>query len=168
MYKKILTQEPLTLVTLDEVKKQCRVFTNFEDDYLESLIVPYCDLAQSYTNRMLTKGEAVVVVETPSSAVLLPFGEVTAVTKVELDGVEVTDFTFEPVTQKVKISSSYSEAKIYFDAGYTAVPAIIKQAILVMISTAFNNRDDIIVGQSLDKIPRAAEELLNRVKFYGS
>lgn len=165
MYKKILTQAPLTLVTLDEVKKQCNVFTTFEDDYLTSLILPYCDLAQSYTCRMLTVGTAVCVVEEYQPVVLLPFGEVTAVTKVEIDGVETTDFTFEPVTQKVKINTGYSEAKIYFSAGYVSVPDVVKHAVLIMISNAFLNREDFVIGQTVAKMPMTSQNLLNRVKL---
>ena len=34
MYKRITEQAELSLVTLDEVKRQCRVFHNMEDVYL--------------------------------------------------------------------------------------------------------------------------------------
>ena len=46
MYKKIVSQASLaTLLTLDEVKAQCRVFTDFEDAYLLSLIPAYAALS---------------------------------------------------------------------------------------------------------------------------
>ena len=168
MYKQIVSQKELSLVTLKEVKQQCRVFTTFEDDYLQSLIIPYSDLAQSYTRRMLTAGQAVVVVEEYCPTVQLPFGEVTAVTEVLVDDVATTDFTFNAITQKIKINETFSEATIAFDAGYLNVPKVVKQAILIAISTVFNNRDNIVIGQTVTKLPRTSEDLLDRVKFHGA
>ena len=43
MYKRITDQAELSLVTVDEVKRQCRVFHNMEDVYLGSLIIPYSE-----------------------------------------------------------------------------------------------------------------------------
>jgi len=168
MYKKIISQSPLSIVTLDEVKAQCRVFNTFEDNYLTSLIVPYSDLAQSYTRRMLTDGSAVIVVESYCPVIQLPFGEVTEVTEVLLDGIASTNFTFNTITQKIKIDTKFTDAQITFNAGYTNVPDIVKQAILVSINTAFVNRDDVVVGQTVTKMPMTSLDLLDRVKLYGT
>lgn len=166
MYSKIVTQEPLTLVTLDEVKKQCRVFNTFEDDYLTSLIAPYCDLAQNYTRRMLTEGSAIVVYEDCYQTQTLPYGEVTDVTEVMIDGEVTTDYTFNMITQKIKVNEPYTELTVSFDAGYATIPPAVKQAILIMINTAFVNREDVNVGETITKMPRSAEDLLDRVKYY--
>lgn len=166
MFKKILSQQPITgLITLEEVKAHCRVFNNFEDTYLTSLIPVYIDMAQSYTGRMMTTGSAVVVVEDGCPDVLLPYGEVTAVTAVTLDGVASTDFTFDKVTQKVTINQPYGRARIEFVAGYATLPVTVKQAVLVMISTAYNVREDIVVGQTPNEMPRTSRDLLDRVKL---
>ena len=165
MYKRITEQAELSLVTVDEVKRQCRVFHNMEDVYLGSLIIPYSDLAQSYTNRMLTAGTAEVFVEEYEPVILLPYGEVTEVTEVSVDDVETTNFTFNPITQKVTINDTFTTAKITFSAGYTTVPDVVKMAVLMMISTAYNNRDDIIVGQTIQSIPMSSRVLLDRVRL---
>lgn len=166
MYKKIISQASLTvLVTLDELKRQCRVFTTFEDAYLSNLIPVYLDMAQSYTGRMLTTGSAVVVVHSWQSQVLLPYGNVTEVTKLVLDGTESTAFTFDDVSQIISINAPYATARIEFNAGYTALPVVVKQAVLVMINTAFNNRDDVVVGQTVNEMPRTSRDLLDRVRL---
>ena len=166
MYKKIISQEPLDgLITLPEVKAHCRVFTSFEDQYLSSLIPVYLDMAQSYTGRMLTKGSAVAVVHSWQSQVLLPYGNVTEVTKLVLDGTESTAFTFDDVSQLISINAPYATARIEFNAGYETLPVVVKQAVLVMINTAFNNRDDVVVGQSVNEMPRTSRDLLDRVKL---
>lgn len=166
MYKKIISQEPLDgLITLPEVKAHCRVFTSFEDQYLSSLIPVYLDMAQSYTSRMLTTGSAVAVVHSWQSQVLLPFGNVTEVTKLVLDNTESTAFTFDDVSQIISISAPYATARIEFNAGYETLPVVVKQAVLVMINTAFNNRDDVVVGQSVNEMPRTSRDLLDRVRL---
>ena len=166
MYKKIISQASLTgLVTLDELKRQCRVFTTFEDAYLSSLIPVCLDMAQSYTGRMLTTGSAVVVVHSWQSQVLLPYGNVTEVTKLVLDGTESTAFTFDDVSQIVSINAPYATARIEFNAGYETLPVVVKQAVLVMINTAFNNRDDVVVGQTVNEMPRTSRDLLDRVRL---
>ncbi len=168
MYSQIISQETLELVTLDEVKKQCRVFNDFEDEYLRSLIGPMSEVAQTYTGRMLTLGTAAVLVESYCPVVRLPFGEVTEVTEILVDGVATEEFTFEPITQKVKINVSFTEAKITFKAGFDVTPRVVTQAVLIAISTAFVNRDDVVVGQSIEKLPMTSLSLLDSVKFYGA
>lgn len=166
MYKKIVSQTTLDgLITLPEVKAHCRVFNSFEDTYLSSLIPVYLDMAQSYTGRMLTTGSAVVVVHGWQSQVLLPYGNVTEVTKLVLDGTESTAFTFDDVSQMVTINAPYATARIEFNAGYETLPVVVKQAVLVMINTAFNNRDDVVVGQTVNEMPRTSRDLLDRVKL---
>lgn len=166
MYKKIVSQTTLDgLITLPEVKAHCRVFSDFEDTYLSSLIPVYLDQAQGYTGRMLTIGSAVVVVHSWQSQVLLPYGNVTEVTKLVLDGTESTAFTFDDVSQIISINTPYATARIEFDAGYETLPVVVKQAVLVMINTAFNNRDDVVVGQTVNEMPRTSRDLLDRVKL---
>ena len=166
MFKKIISQVPTTgLITLDEVKSHCRVFNDFENSYLQSLIPVCLDLCQSYTGRMLTTGSAVVVVHSWQSQVLLPFGEVTEVTKLVLDGTESTAFTFDDVSQIISINAPYATARIEFNAGYETLPVVVKQAVLVMINTQFNNRDDVVVGQTVNEMPRTSRDLLDRVRL---
>ena len=166
MFKKILSQQPLDgLITLDEVKAHCRVFTDFENSYLTSLIPISLDLCQSYTGRMLTTGSAVVVVHSWQSRVLLPYGNVTEVTKLVLDGTESTAFTFDDVSQIISIDAPYATARIEFNAGYTALPVVVKQAALIIAGTQYNNRDDVVVGQTVNEMPRTSRDLLDRVKL---
>ena len=166
MYKKIVSQTTLDgLITLDELKRHCRVFTDFENSYLTSLIPISLDLCQSYTGRMLTTGSAVAVVHSWQSQVLLPFGEVTEVTKLILDGTESTAFTFDDVSQIISINAPYATARIEFNAGYETLPVVVKQAVLVMINTQFNNRDDVVVGQTVNEMPRTSRDLLDRVRL---
>jgi hypothetical protein len=166
MYKKIVSQGSFDgLITLPEVKAHCRVFNDFENSYLSSLIPVCLDLCQSYTGRMLTTGTAVVVVDGGCREVLLPYGEVTSITTLLLDGVESDAYSFDDVTQKVTITVPYDNARIEFVAGYSTLPLVVKHAALILASTQYNIREDVIVGQAVNEIPRTSRDLLDRVKL---
>lgn len=168
MYSQIVTQTPLSdVVTLDEAKKQCRVTHTFDDDYITSLIAVAADMAQSYSGRIMTPATAVSVIEKYTPVVQLPFGDVTTVNTVEIDGSVTTDFEFEPVTQKLNVSGSYSKLKVNYDCGFVTLPVAVKHAILITISTLYNNREDFVAGVTIAELPLTANNLLNTVKYYG-
>jgi len=168
MYSKIISQADFeTIVSLTEAKAQCRVFHEMDDSYLESLIPVAGEMAQSYCNRMLTLGSASTVIESYHSVVTLPFGDVTDVTELLLDGVVSTDFTFEPVTQKLTINTAYSVAKVTYTCGYANTPKVVKQAMLMIISTLYDTRQDHIAGLTVAKMPTTSQTLLNAVRYYG-
>ena len=114
---------------------------------------------------MLTTGSAVVVVHSWQSQVLLPYGNVTEVTRLVLDGTESTAFTFDDVSQIISINAPYATARIEFNAGYTTLPVVVKQAALIIAGTQYNNRDDVIVGQTVNEMPRTSRDLLDRVRL---
>lgn len=167
MYSNIESQAPFNIVTLEEAKAQCnRIGFDLDDSLFEIFIQASCEAAQSYTRRMLSEGTAVTVVEEYKPVVQLPYGEVTEVTELILDGVVSTDFTFEPVTQKIKINKTYTTAKITFEAGYVIAPTTVKQAVLLMVSTLYKNRDNFVVGLTVAKLPTTSEMLLESVRLY--
>lgn len=168
MYKKINNQADFeNIVSLSEAKTQCRVMHTMDDTYLETLILVACELAQVYTARMITQGSATVVVERCESVITMPFGEVTTITELLLDGTTSTDFTFEPVTQKLTINTAYSVAKATFNAGYIEPPKAVKQAILMLVSTMYDTRQDHIAGLTVAQMPLTSKMLLDTVKIYG-
>lgn len=170
MYKKINSQASLsTVVTLAEAKTQCRVTHTMEDSYITALITVAAELAQTYSNRLLTLGSVTTVIEYPASQIQLPFGEVTAITALSLDGTASTDYTFSPVTQKVTITApdTYVSAEITYNCGYSVLPSAVKQAVLMMISTLYNNRQDIVTGVTVEQIPLTSRMLLDTVRYYG-
>lgn len=170
MFSEIITQAELSdVLTLEEAKTQCRVTHTMEDEYISALIPVAVEMAQSYCGRMLTAGSAISVIENCSREVMLPFGKVTEVTELLLDDAVSTDFTFEPVTQKLKISStlSYSKITATYNCGYVTAPTQVKQAILMMISTLYNNRQDSVTGMTVAEMPLTSRMLLDTVKIYG-
>lgn len=191
MYSIIQTQTDLsTIITLDEAKRQCRLLPSFtlDDDDLNHLIAACTELAQVYTHRLLTPGTVVAESDEYHPVIQLPWGNVSAITEVLLDGVAYTDYTFSAVTQKLKVGKTYSNIKITYEAGYkklystyftdnvkityepgyNELPARVKQAILVMISTWYNNREDYVTGMTLETIPLTSLKALDSVRYWNA
>ena len=169
MYSIIQTQLPLSdLVTLDEAKRQCRRLPSYtlDDDTFTHLIATCTELAQVYTHRLLTVGTIVAESDEYRPVIQLPWGNVTTITEVLLDDVVYTDYTFSTVTQKLKIPSSYSNIKITYEAGYDELPVRVKQGILMMISTWYNNREDYVTGMTIDTIPLSSLKALDSVRYW--
>jgi hypothetical protein len=170
MYTVINSQADLsTLVTLAEAKRQCRVDPSFtlDDDELTDFSLICTELAQTYTNRLLTVGSVSIEVEDNSTVIQLPWGNVTTIDEVLLDDDVTTEFTFSPITQKLKITASatYSNVKVTYTAGYTTLPVKVKQGILVMISTMYNHREDVATGTTVEELPLTSRRLLDTVKY---
>lgn len=169
MYSVISSQQSLTdLITLNEAKRQCRIMpTNtLDDDDLNHLISACSELAQVYTHRLLTPGIVNMESDEYSPVVQLPWGEATTIQQVLLDDVETEDYTFSTVTQKLKINTNYSNIKVTYDAGYINLPARVKQGILMMISTWYNNREDYVEGMTVQTIPLSCIRALDSVRLY--
>ncbi len=168
MYSKIISQVDVsTVITLQQAKQQLRVTHDFDDFYIESLIPVAVSMAQSYSGRLLTLGSVVSVFEDYAEKVQLPFGEVTTVTSVELDGVASVDWSFEPVTQKITFNTTFTTAKVTYDCGYPVLPPQARQAILLLLTTMYDSRQDFIAGLSVVEMPLTSKHLLDTIKYYG-
>ena len=145
-----------------------------DDEYIADLIATCASLAQVYCNRLLSSGEVLLCVENYSQFTQLWGGgakSITSVTATDINNVEViiSDFTFNPVTQKLTIpytNNIYFNFMITYAAGYVTLPPQVKHAVLLMISTMYNNRDDYVTGLTDEKIPYSSIALLNTVKHY--
>ena len=172
----ILEQEELSLVSLDEAKTQCNIMldNSIDDDNLKHLIAVCSDLAQTYCNRLLTRGNVGQLFEAYASSFTVWGGgveKITSITATDIEGneIEITDFTFNFISQKLKISSEYAQCEdftVVYSAGYDVLPVKVKHGVLLMISTMFLNREDYITGLTVANMPLTSLKLLDSVRHY--
>ena len=171
MYTKIKSQDPLAIVTLTEAKRQLNIIDNVDDDDHINMLIDACsELAETYTNRMLSTGVVDLIV-CGKQSFFLPFGEATEdVTEIvaTVTGDPVT-FVFEPISQKITFDEGQvadtDEVLITYSAGYSATPIAVKLGVLMMISSAFNNREDIVLGLTVNDIPLNSIAIMKKVKI---
>jgi uncharacterized phiE125 gp8 family phage protein len=58
------------------------------------------------------------------------------------------------------------DVKVRFTAGYTAVPAAIKAAILLMVGHFYENREDVVVGRQVNDMPKGSRYLLDPYRLF--
>ena len=171
MYTKITSQEPLQIVSLAEAKRQLNIIDNTDDDtYIQLLIDACSELAEGYTKRMLSEGVVDLIISGRQSF-FLPYGEATESTTAIVATVagDPITFEFEPISQVFTIDDnqiSYSDkVKLTYHAGYKEIPSSVKMGVLMMISSLFENREDIVVGFTVADIPLNSMAILNKVKI---
>jgi len=181
MSYKIVTQNAFDFISLDEAKAQCRLLPDFtlDDTEINSLIIASCDIAQQYLNLMLTEGNVIHYIESYSDCFLLFGGNVTTINEVKasIGGVEETlpvdAYSLNTVNGNVRVSSDYSAYTDWYfdiDCGYSDLtrPEGVRHAILKLISTMYNHREDVTVGQSVEKMPNSSKLILGKYRRYVS
>lgn len=178
MFTKILSQDVVTVASMEEVKAQCRLMPSFalDDPRLVILLATATELAQTYTNKLLSLGSVAAVCDNYRNQVLLWGGNVTEITSVtcyDVFGTELTieddGYRFDEITQSIYIDSTYNNCanfKITYLCGYTDVPTSVKQGVLLLVATMYNSTEDYLVGLTHESLPYTSVALFNSVKDY--
>lgn len=172
--------EPLTAT---EAKEHLRITHSDEDTYIERLITAAREWAELFTNRAFINQTWVLKLAYFPSVILLPRSPVSSVTSVEYvdtagstqtlaTSVYASDTNNEPGTIREAYSQSWPAIRTQssplpvtatYVAGYGAagssVPAGIRQAILALVASSYEFRED-LSATPVVKVPEAAERLL--------
>lgn len=178
---KLITAPAVEPVTLAEAKAQLRKTTADEDALISSLIVAARNFAEAYTGRaFITQTWDYVLDAFPCGLFELPKGPLQSVSSVKyLDsaGVEQTlaaaGYKVDALTDPGRIAPAYGQSwpttrsepnavTVRFVAGYgdaSAVPQAIKEALLLLISHLFENREAVAEG-NFSALPLGFEPML--------
>jgi len=171
MYTKITNQTALAIVTLAEAKNQLNIIDDVTHDvHINLLIAVASELAEGYTNRMLSTGTVELIIS-GKQRFFLPYGEATESSTLIVATVagDPITFEFEPISQVFTIDNgqitSADKVKLTYEAGYSTVPNSVKMGVLMMISSLFENRENTVTGLSVNDIPLNSMQILNKVKI---
>ena len=180
--------EPLTV---SEAKAHLRVDHTTDDSYIESLIKAARRSAELFQGRAyITQTWKVYLNTFPSAAAIAipyaPLQSVTSISYVDLNGntqtlssdlyqvdtksmpgqVVLAPLASWPSTQTDKVNA----VTITFVAGYgntsASVPEHIRHAIRLILSDFYQHRENTIVGNVVNQIPKSAEMLLWQDRIY--
>ena len=172
MSLRLITAPASYPVTLDEAKAQCRVDSADEDALLNGLIAAATDYVENYTGRAIVSQTWELVLDDFSDAMMITKGPVISVTSVKyFDTNEVeqtiagTNYALDAVSNPAwlvkasdytwpDVADGVNNVIIRFVAGYAAVPASIKQAILLLIGQWFDQRAD-VSDKAMISVPNA-------------
>jgi uncharacterized phiE125 gp8 family phage protein len=195
----LVTERANEALNLEDVKLHLRVDQDADDNLIEATMAAVRDHVETVTNRtMIQRTFDLVLDDFPASSndpiyiLRTPLVSVTSITYTDSNGDSQTwgsanyivDTSSEPPRVAPAYGVSYPATRdivnavtVRFIAGYgtsgdaipTDVPAALRQAMLLMIGTLYENRESIVVGTITAKIPDAFDALLApyKVEHFG-
>lgn len=179
----VVIQPPEPLVSLDDAKDHLRVTENDEDGLIEGYIAAasaWIDGPAGWLGRSI--GEQTLELRTNvfSSCDRLPYGPVIAVTEaryVDAVGVDrlLDPAAYEVINRGLVLRQGYGwpslrgdaeGVRILYQAGETAVPPQVRQAVLLLVGQWFRNRMAVVVGTIVNDIPFGVEALLSPLRRF--
>lgn len=168
---KIISQDEFTAIALDEAKTQCRLLSSNtrDDDYIGALILSAAASAQEYLHWMVSTG--VVTQYASDGGVIKLYGRyITEITEVLVDGETLAeeDYSYNPITDEITVVGTEVFVTYSCGASTADLPKNVKCAMLMLISTMYNNREDFITGLSVEAMPLTSKKLLGLSREYVS
>jgi uncharacterized phiE125 gp8 family phage protein len=173
---KLVTPPEVEPVTLDEAKEHLRLDTDADDTYASALITAARERVELFLRRaLITQAFEYTLDGFPSGFIDLPRPPLAAVESIKYLDTGGSERTLPPESYVVDTSSdeigrialtcteywpitrcSINSVVIRFVAGYgdapEDIPQAIRQGILIEISNLYENREDIVVGQSFSML----------------
>jgi uncharacterized phiE125 gp8 family phage protein len=161
-----IVEPTATPITLEEAKSFCRILSDDEDATLGILIGAATDYVQNATGRQLCEA-TFQILSHGVSPIILPKAPLKELISVEyLDGTGVWTALNEPdyaLAWDIDVGAISvtvtSEVRITYKAGYTTIPNALKAWMLNRVSTLFENREGIVLG-NLAELPKSVIDVV--------
>ncbi len=195
MNLKLITAATTEPISIAEAKDHLRVTSADEDALIGAIIKSVRQIAESITRRSLASQVFEIALDDfPEEEIILPMPPVESITSVKYknsDGVETTWESSKYIfynSEPAKIIPAYGEVfpsftpypagavKVRFTAGYKTggtdasliIPEAIKQALLLLIGSFYENREDLLSKGHIPKsLPFGVEALLFPYRIWG-
>lgn len=157
------------IITLAEAKNYIRVDTSADDNLINTMIYAARKNAETFIGRDIVAKERTMWVDLFENfiedRIPLLFGPVDEVTAVsDANGDPIAFEVFGIKDKSVKIDQIAKNFTIdYTTSGIN--DDLVKQAILQIVSTYYDNRTDYVVGASVNDLPSRAQQILNGYKY---
>lgn len=159
----IISQIPLAEpVTLDDAKLHLRINPgDISEDraIIAPLIMAAREYCENYTGRSFAL-QKITVHADEHGTIKLPRGPVVSVDSVTLDG-KTVEYTADLHSGTVTVDQS--GATIAYTAGYTHIPMLVRQAMLLLIGHWYANREAVAQTTSAE-VDMAVRAMLNQYK----
>ncbi len=165
--------------SIEVARSFARIDTSLDDNLIQPLMASAIDKVEAFINRKLITQTIIAHWEIGAPRMVLPFGKVQSVSLVEIgqtDGTFVEDTDFVLKANTVYLSSTEegtsNDVRITYVTGYgdaeSDIPGVIKEAIYKMIVTSYDNREDLIIGESVMTLPNSSKRELKQFINYES
>ena len=153
------------ILSVQEVKDYVRIDTSADDALLLGMISQARIWCENYISRdIVSKNRTYYIDITPSGLFDLPFGPITSIEEVTIEGTATTAYEILGLdNETIELDQGSAErVKItYITAGLN--DSLLKQAMLQLISTYYDNRAEFVEG-SVSEIPTNVRVILSSYK----
>ena len=155
------------IVTGQEVKDYVRIDTAADDNIIDAMISQARIWCENYISRDIVSKNRTYYLDTTNGLFDLPFGPVSSIEEISVNSIVTTNYEILGLdNETIELDGGSAErVKVTFvTAGLN--DSLIKQAMLQLISTYYDNRSDISseTKQSETEIPTSTKNILNSYK----
>lgn len=184
MFLKTITAPTGDVVTLEEAKAQCAVFTDADDDLIQAMIDTAVEQAEAYTQRQfltttyeMHMDSLPAYIEVPKP----PFMSVESISYIPRYGIETDRVMLDASQYMIETASIggiiarvpgvtlpavepvFGSVVIRFQAGYGVaadVPSSLKHWIKMRVANLYENRENFVVGTIVTVVKNIYDEFL--------
>lgn len=153
------------ILTTQEVKDFVRIDTTSDDAIISAMITQARIWCENYISKDIVAKNRSYYIDKTNGVFDLPFAPVASISEITIDGTATTSYEVLGLdNETIELDAGPSErVKItYVTNGIN--DALIKQAMLQLISTYYDNRADFKTGVTISEIPTSTKSILSSYK----
>jgi uncharacterized phiE125 gp8 family phage protein len=163
---KINTTLGSEIITTTEVKNYVRIDTTADDALIATMITQARIWAENFISRdIVSKNRTYYIDRTDTGLFDLPFSPVASISEITINNIITTNYEILGLdNETIELDQgSADRVKItYITTGLN--DSLLKQALLQLVSTYYDNRADFIESQSVSEIPSNVKVVLSSYK----
>ena len=155
------------IITVADCKNFIRIDTNADDTLLGMMITAARTNAENYLSRdIVSKTRTYYLERSPNDLFIeVPFGPISSIQSVTgtIDDIAIEYSVYGLDDKIIELTDIYVNVKInYTTLGMS--DGLLKQALLMMVSTYYDNRTNFVTGTIVQDIPTGSQQILNGYK----
>ena len=152
------------IITAQNVKDFARIDTSSDDAIIGRMIIAARTWCENYIGRDIVAKNRTFYLEEVDQRFTLPFSPTASISSVTSKDIAINYDSYGLDDKMVEIGSfpAYEVKVTYITTGLT--DDLIKEAILHLVSTYYDNRADFKVGDSIAEIPTSTKNILQSYK----
>ena len=164
------------MLSLSEVKEHLRVEVTDDDTLIGNLLTAAYSFVEKYCDSTILDTEKVDYLDCFQSEIILKNSPAQSITSIAYNDEDSaaqsqTDYYLDTREQRAVLKPEYNDSwpstdntygnvVITYQAGYASTPEQVNQAVLMIIGSLYEQRENHIIGVSIDKVPMSVELLL--------
>jgi len=153
------------VISVQDVKDFVRIDTSADDTLISRMITTAREWSENYMTRDIVSKSRIYYLPNVDNRFLLPFAPITSISQVEVDGTVTTNYQLFGLNEQVVLLNSLPSEEVKVTYVTTGLPdESIKQALLQLVASYYDNRSNFVVGESVNEIPTSTKTILTSYK----